>query len=302
MREKRKLFTKEIKSLDELFRIVERHSKRYSNVFYRGQANSEWLVTSSYARKSGSILENHEEIKHRAETITAEQKARSNYLISSFDIIDKFINELSIKNEIDYATYMGLAQHYELPTNLIDFSLSPEVALYFAFDYKEEPESGYVSLYITTPLFFEEVIVNDIQNRYAQFSDKKELDLLIRDMIELKKGTYSMTIPRIKIADYQINLRINAQKGCFVYYPEPLPYESIMYRLECWQPQRDWGSQYIIKIPTSLKKDVAQYLKSKNITRKTIYPTVNQDHIPDGSKCFDLALKSASEKVYQTLA
>ena len=299
MENKRQLFTREARTLEELFNIIERHKAIYDDILYRGQADSNWFITSKFFRDySGrSDFEKHSsyvEIVEFSEKQRSDNIANQKYLEESFLLIDDFKNNLDLKDELKYSTYIGLAQHYGLPTNLIDFTSSSDIALYFAFDYPEGKTPEFVSLCITTPLVFENFIRNSITSMYAQFSDPKELEKLIADQIALNRGSYNMVVPRLDFSDYKINARIQAQSGWFIYFPHPYPYEMLMYRMECWQPKGSYGSQLIIKIPSKLKPEVVNYLSRKGIVKENIYPT---DNVSEELKLTDQHIKSVVHRL-----
>ncbi|WP_146041088.1 FRG domain-containing protein, partial [Vibrio vulnificus] len=56
------------------------------------------------------------------------------YKKQSFQILDDFYDNLRTlgSQELSFESIAYLAQHYGLPTDLIDFSYDPKIALYFA--------------------------------------------------------------------------------------------------------------------------------------------------------------------------
>jgi hypothetical protein len=98
----------------------------YRQEFYRGQLNSGWTVKPSLTRNLTS----------KDQTIALERH-----------ILSLFKNEVAKRNyqhkiflhgkprgyQNDWAWLMQ-AQHYGIPTRMLDWSLKPEVALYFALD------------------------------------------------------------------------------------------------------------------------------------------------------------------------
>jgi hypothetical protein len=87
--------------------------------FYRGQTRAWDILPSAWrskeiAESSGNLIKEF-------------QQALKKYISKYPDLIDSTIRRENLENVIE-----GLAQHYQLPTNLIDMSFNPLVAVTFA--------------------------------------------------------------------------------------------------------------------------------------------------------------------------
>lgn len=204
----------EISSIDEIYSIIEQYKKFHKiahsatnretsclNVFYRGQSNSCWDITPSLLRSQ----------------------------IKESDLIKMFqpSQNLSLFGMIAYI------QHYHEKTRFIDFTLNPDVALYFAcsenydkdgsfyiYPYVPHKAEWYTSIVLSELVQIpcaNEIAVQDfscqILDRYPnfknQFSSIESLNSAI--MAFLDHGF--MVLPDKD--SYLNNPRLNAQKGCF---------------------------------------------------------------------------------------
>lgn len=90
---------------------------------YRGQSNSEWFLSTSIHR--AGMLKSHQDI------------------LDYFDLVLPFVQEpieawdgsrRDLKNSFDMAEFLSFLQNNGFPTPLLDWTFSPYVAAYFAFE------------------------------------------------------------------------------------------------------------------------------------------------------------------------
>lgn len=229
------LYTKEIKDLDELWKILHEHVSRGTYI-YRGVSDSSLDLTPSIFRKTHSsiIFEEYsknfildDEITFEAHSISMYKTLSTFASFSNFNglpilmdpLYKKMINnsansykqlkerEFWESTDNNYCLYpsdkyldlMAVCQHYGLPTELLDFTVNPYTALYFG-----------------------------IHNLLHEFYNKKDLSKLYDgsiamwfanyDVIQHKMETVKDFPLRSYVSVYANNPNLNSQKGIFLYW------------------------------------------------------------------------------------
>lgn len=154
----------------------------------------------------------------------------------------------------DYYEWMVYAQHFGVPTQLLDFTYSHIISLMFAvehaFDYDEEDQDNAV-VWFLNPLKLNEKTVR-----------RSEIVNIINAQEVLRDAEYPVTISTPKN-----NNRINAQNGVFVYFP----YESAP--LEQVAPSED--TLIKVLIPHSNCKQVLSSLYRLRLRFSNLYPELS---------------------------
>lgn len=224
--------------------------------FYRGQ--------DSYMKQKllPSLL--------RLDYETGERRIFSNKCDQTFinTFKSKGISHLDILPENDWE-WMSTAQHFSLPTRLLDWSQSPLSALFFAvenerYKYKEEIEDSPVVWCLNPNALNEKSRFIEDYNIIPNIIEKNET---FHSNLKQKFGvgvTLTEVIPPVALICPSSNNRINAQRGVFTLFPlNAVPLEESEFADEIL---------FKLKIDRNLKEGIKKQLFSIGVSYSSIYP------------------------------
>jgi hypothetical protein len=133
-----------------------------NGTFYcRGQSNHEWPLQTTFHRIADK-------------RITLEQYLNVIIPEIHYHICATQNEILDLTKEAEFGAFLGLLQHHGFPTPLLDWTISPYIAAYFAFrDVKDnEPQSDYVKVFVFdhklwTASFQQPLNLREMQIRYV---------------------------------------------------------------------------------------------------------------------------------------
>jgi len=180
----------EISSVPEYIQSIQ--SPNYS--IFRGQTNSDWGLIPSIVRFVDVISHslNHPVYIHIAHSLLA-RFMEQHHLFSS----EKFDNTLHV---------MSLAQHHGLPTQLLDWTSNPLVALFFACDTKEKFRDFFINEDFEDGAVWQIMYLHKHINReYNNIKDINDCDIVF--------------LPKT-------NKRVFNQRGLFTFHHLPVEFED----------------------------------------------------------------------------
>lgn len=246
-------------------------------VAFRGQADESWSVLPS-AFRSEKVF----------------QKER----VFLREFIRQIPNECS---DLSYFDILVKAQHFGIPTRLLDLTTNPLVALFFACTDLKDKDGA---VYITKPdsAFFQSEPSVEAQMFYL-FDHKMGTDWTSHQTSLLAKNLttnvlFYSSVDGIKCLDYWLdsktsnplfilpkltNIRVRAQQGLFALYRTSLVEirqpNGITQKKFLAPKEQIFDNPFLCKIiiPASFKSDLLSKLKVLGISKSTLFPGLEEN-------------------------
>ena len=249
------------------------HSAKAMDFSYRGVCNSSYPLLPGIYR----------EIELKENGISGKEKV---YLAREYEILSHFIKEASgyISNILkdDYLLWMEYAQHFGVPTRLLDFSSNPLVALYFCCKYKPETEG---SVWVLNEInFYNWCCHSDFVIHNEPITKQQIINSIIAEM----KGSFDYDPEKIEMKrpisyiPYYIDQRMIAQSSRFLIWgTENRPLEEMVnesqYMILSPEGMRygivgDTRCLFQFKIPSCCKYSILKQLNICGINEKALFP------------------------------
>jgi hypothetical protein len=235
---KAQLLADEIRSLSDYFALLDGVLPTTTGHFwYRGHGDASWVLCPSALRRTTAPA------RHQALSLFHEFR-RLAILRLPRDDRPPYEDELQ---------WLGLAQHYGLPTRLLDWTENPAVALYFAVQDAEKPGA----VFLLNP-----VELNRLATRQGRLFDPSRDSARLKTYMTLGPEQKTGSRKTIAINPVHNTPRIVAQKGAFTLHGN--------HRF-CIDPL-DAPSLVCIPIPIAAKKKLARELSRIGVDEMTVFP------------------------------
>lgn len=157
--------------------------------------------------------------------------------------------------------WLFIAQHYGVPTRLLDWSENPLIALYFALSSSKKDDVACV--WALNPLLWTKRSLNN--NNLPRIPDPS--DNAAKLFLESLSDALAPRSDPIAIYANHTNPRVVAQRGTFTVFGQgKTPMESLPYAKDCLQ---------CFVIDPSIKNDLYNKLLSIGYTHSVIYPDLS---------------------------
>lgn len=241
---------REIKSVNDLLNELSSQNVSGKELWYRGHQKMAWLLLPSvfrsedYTRNETSML-----ARFKQEAATA-----------------------GIKYQLDEWGWIAFAQHFSLPTRLLDWSLNPLVALYFACEPNpQDPHDEFNGeFFVLDPMKLNKDAGDQAGNPRLLVESDEEL----RKYLPGKDGDHSHK-PRAVLAPLLFE-RIRAQTGTFTIMQSPSATEESF-------DLRDNRALHRWTIPGGSKLELREELRTLGFNEASIYRDLDRiaQHIKD---------------------
>jgi hypothetical protein len=224
--------------------------------WYRGQANAEWGLETSFLRMTKHLA------RQREEAIVLEDAARQEFMSRAH----LFIEHGHLAKVKTMPCWWALMQHHGAPSRLLDWSASPYVAAYFAAHQAAEAQPGAVWGFCHSRLH--DAFVRDYGNEPPDLTKTEDEDPTVKELH--KALTNPNAEPMIAPLEFKFfsSARMAEQQGRFTM---------------CLRIHQDHVC-IATKVPTHLKRIVIPHeakpdflaeLRRMNITAAALFPGVD---------------------------
>lgn len=226
-------------------------SQLSENWAFRGQASEEWRLQNAIERTDFIHLYKGIELDFLAEF----QRGARNYLPR--DETPEHLIE-----------WLALMQHHGAPTRLLDFSKSPFVAAFFAFEQSYGVDA--VAIWAMNMQFIKTRALAKLEEHYPQASDQNGR-VINEQLFEtiFHQNDQSLIFP---VEPFRMNRRYSLQQSIFVSTANS--YEPFMHQLGFLE--NDISRSVIkIELPSALQKEVLRDLQKMNLNRASLFPDLD---------------------------
>jgi hypothetical protein len=235
----------DLPSWTDFYQLVAQDFAGAPNYVFRGHAHADWRVESSLDRWE----------RLHAERQGGNPPVSRAVHLRAFRQATRAMSPIQLPKDDDALTW-ALAQHHGLRTPLLDWSLSPFVALYFAFEDELVETDGRL---VAPPL--------------------RSVLALSTSAIANRANGAGGVFPRVYSPSGPVSQRLLAQSSLFLMMPEHTDLESVIQKhwqslsTNCRQP----GAPILQKfnIPSEGRRDCLKMLNKMNINRLTLFPDLD---------------------------
>jgi hypothetical protein len=223
------------------------------NWAYRGQLKSGWVLENAIERTDFIHLHKGIEIDFLAEF----QRGARNYL--NKDETPEHLIE-----------WLALMQHHGAPTRLLDFSKSPFIAAYFAFEQCQPRPERYISIWAININFLKARALDELKKHFPE--ELKESNYHINENTFKKIFTDNKVSLIFPVEPFRMNRRYSLQQSIFVSTGNS--YEPFMKQLLFLSEDID-KAVIKIELPSIMQKEVLRDLQKMNLNRASLFPDLD---------------------------
>lgn len=207
--------TEMVNSLKQLRDKISRIDSQ-PELWFRGQSDSEWILVPSIGRKMYAVSD------YRGKPIYPHSLSFPKDLAyhqgntvypNPYNLIKKYRDSLVrkgiVNSDMDMPQFIELAQHYGLPTPLLDWTINLDVALYFAISGHKPATQKQPALYCLNPSAISQ------SNAEEKTTLKTWVNRLNDITIGNEQRTGKIAVPAWPVSFKEDNPRVHIQEGRF---------------------------------------------------------------------------------------
>lgn len=223
------------------------------NWAFRGQVNADWPLRTAIERTD--FIKLHHGIE--AEFVAEFQRGARNYL--NKDELPEHLIE-----------WLALMQHHGAPTRLLDFTRSPFIAAFFAFDQCIVRDDVDVAVWGINFNFLKTRALKELENEFSKeiIENKNLINEQLFEKIFFRNNR-NLVFP---VEPFRMNRRYSLQQSIFVSTGNSN--ESFISQLNFLGEEI---SRSVIKmeLPSLIQKEVLRYLQRMNLNRASLFPDLD---------------------------
>jgi hypothetical protein len=240
-----------INSIDDLIAKFNSHANHF---VYRGHADAAWPLQSSLERVIGSAW---------SAALARTYEDRSLYSFQTkFHLYD--YENVAPNSKL---AWLAIMQHYGVPTRLVDFTVSPYVALYFALETYQPSTKSDLAVFALDSTAIMEASIAHIKSKDSSFKETRQ------SISEHEDEIFDNVVDRFAYETVWIteplrhNARLDRQGGCFV-----ISGNREMRIADVLELDRYKRCEFIkYEIAASLYPAIFALLRKMNVTSKSLY-------------------------------
>ncbi len=223
------------------------------NWAYRGQANAQWILNNAIERTD--FVSFHKNIE--SQFVAEFQRGARNYL--SKDETPEHLIE-----------WLALMQHHGAPTRLLDFSRSPFIAAYFAFEFCLMKEDNYIAIWCMNVEHLKKKSLRVLSKEFG--TELKASQNLINEKLFERvfyQNNKNLVFP---VEPFRMNRRYSLQQSIFVSTGRSAtPFMEQLLFLGT-----DLSKAVVrLEIPATEKKVALRDLQLMNLNRASLFPDLD---------------------------
>lgn len=271
-----------INNVSELLNILKILESYFEDEFgkkaffiYRGHPSVEYKLIPSIFRKFKQEDDKHEYWKY---SLSNENEMYMHFIKEA----KLYIKNIDDNTNEGYLEWMVYAQHFGVPTRLLDFTHNPLVALYFACS-KEENKDG--AIWIINLMNYKKFHSKLLKNEANVNKNTTRNELIYEIISELKNGTLNCSKFPIQFIPYYLDERMSTQASSFLLWgQDERPFEDMIEKENYINissakngvsiEYEGKSEEFILKIliPHEKKKTILEELDLLGVNPKSIFP------------------------------